>query len=350
MPTPRNRSRKDNPILQPGYKRATPPGNAGRRWPSEILTPAEVRQLFDAYAGAGYGTIRDLAMITLMYRAEFKMSELLALERRHFNPGEPFILRPAGKRTAEQEVALDRDSREALDHWMKARRKLGVPVTAPLFCTISRPNIGGKLGAAAVREMLKTRAHNAGLDRRVHPQGIRDSGIKHRQDSREKVHRQIGPYVSTESFQSRYPDCYDRWEAALDLQRAHPETNSRRIGLDCREAIQLFVDEAAALHGLQLPNEGDVAADLRALLRAFTQDSEDLSRHSQALIAYWSAMYRLAHRQVHSDDRGAGELRPVDADRLIFHTLVVMLEIDRTLPAPPAMTRANRRRARTATG
>ena len=55
--------------------------------------PSVVRRLL----GEGYGTIRDLAMITLMYRAEFKMSELLALERRHFNPGEPFILRPAGK-------------------------------------------------------------------------------------------------------------------------------------------------------------------------------------------------------------------------------------------------------------
>jgi hypothetical protein len=35
-----------------------------------------------------YETPRDFAMVTLMYRIEFKMHELLALERRHYNPGE----------------------------------------------------------------------------------------------------------------------------------------------------------------------------------------------------------------------------------------------------------------------
>lgn len=301
-----------------------------------------MRLLLEAYANSkGYASRRDFALVTLWYRAGLKIGECMALQRRHYNPGDHHLTIPASKSVPERRISLDRESREALNEWMEARRELGVKPTAPLFCLISKPYVGGRLDPASVRVSLAGRALAAGIDRRVHPQGIRDSGIRHREDSRGRVQTQVGPYIDTEGFQARYPDAYDRWEAALDLQRQHPDTNARRIGLDCREAIQLFVGAAAEQHGVQLKGN-DVVDELRTLLRAFLPKGQDLSRHLQALVEYWTAMSRLAHRQVHENDRDDGKLRPVDADRLIFHTLVVMLEIDRTLPESresPALAR-----------
>jgi hypothetical protein len=165
-------------------------------------------------------------MVTLMYRAEFKIGELVALERRHYNPGDHYITVPAGKLARERQRALDRDAREAMDDWMAARRDLGVRPTGRLFCVNSQPTVGGKLDASTWRIGLRTCANRAGIDRRGHPQGIRDSGIRHRADSRERVQAQVGPYIDTEDFQAKL----------------HPDIAPRRIGLGCREALTRLLE------------------------------------------------------------------------------------------------------------
>jgi len=58
-------------------------------------------------------------------------------------------------------------------------------------------------------------------------------------------------------------------------------------------------------------------------------------KHAEALVEYWWAVYNLAHRQVHNADREAKRTEPVDAQRAIFQTVVVMLEIEGALPIPP---------------
>ena len=55
-----------------------PGGNAGRSFPAEVLTPAEVRALMDACREGALGD-RNRALIALMYRAGLRVSEALAL-------------------------------------------------------------------------------------------------------------------------------------------------------------------------------------------------------------------------------------------------------------------------------
>ena len=59
--------------------------------------------------------------------------------------------------------------------------------------------------------------------------------------------------------------------------------------------------------------------------------SKTVSAHVNALVSYWRAISGLANRQEHDAQREGEALGPEDSQRLIFYTLLVMLEIDRSL-------------------
>ena len=101
-----------------GLSPCRPPGNAGRKWPAEVLTPARVRALINEFAPAAAGT-RERAKVLLMYRAEIKIGEALAMERRHFEPGEHQVIVPESRARPERTVAIDLETREALEAWLR---------------------------------------------------------------------------------------------------------------------------------------------------------------------------------------------------------------------------------------
>jgi hypothetical protein len=45
----------------------------------------------------------------------------------------------------------------------------------PLFCVISRPSVGAPMHSAYIRNKLKDLAARAGIEKRVHPHGLRHS-------------------------------------------------------------------------------------------------------------------------------------------------------------------------------
>jgi site-specific recombinase XerD len=53
--------------------------------------------------------------------------------------------------------------------WVEARKQLGVDGRKPLFCTLQ----GKELKPSYVRTMLVRVAHKAGIEKRVHPHGLR---------------------------------------------------------------------------------------------------------------------------------------------------------------------------------
>jgi site-specific recombinase XerD len=56
-----------------------PPSNAGRRFPPEVLTDAEVRALLDACGEGLPSCARNRALIAVLYRGGLRVSEALAL-------------------------------------------------------------------------------------------------------------------------------------------------------------------------------------------------------------------------------------------------------------------------------
>ncbi len=68
-------------------------------------------------------------------------------------------------------MALDPASVAVVQRWLEVRSKLGIRNNQPLFSTLA----GGPISAPYVRQMLKRMALRAGIDKRVHPHGLRHS-------------------------------------------------------------------------------------------------------------------------------------------------------------------------------
>jgi hypothetical protein len=71
---------------------------------------------------------------------------------------------------------------------------------------------------------------------------------------------------------------------------------------------------------------------VRTALDTDRATGEKVREFLKALVHYWGTLTDLALRQDHSGERPKGPLGVEDARRLVFQTLVVMTEIDRTMP------------------
>jgi integrase len=154
------------------YRRGRPPANKGRKFPPEPLTPAEVYALIDA-CGRGYAGRRNRALIMLLWRSGLRCGEALALEPKDLDlmRGEVRVLHGKGDRA--RVVAVDPAACAVLELWQQHRTELGIAPRRPFFCVISWPTLGAPLHSAYVREMLKEMAVKAGVEKRVHPHGLR---------------------------------------------------------------------------------------------------------------------------------------------------------------------------------
>ena len=330
---------RGSPITQPGYRRGLPARNKGMKLPAEVLAPAEVHALLGSF-GSSRTDLRNKAIVTLMYRAGLKIGEIVGLERRHYEAGAERLVRPAGARQPEREVVIDADTREALDRWLGVRRALRVKPTAPLFCAISADAKGNRLRTAYLREVLKDKAQAVGIDRRVAAQGLRQSGVEHREQARARAEVLTGGYLDDELFQRRFPTAYDAWQTALDLFAADARRHSTRIGHECRDALLAFVDAALAQSDVAASQRGgSIREKGRVLIGPTTGRGNAVAAHVASLLDYWESVSNLANRQEHRAAREVDELAAEDSRRLILHTIVVMHELDRLVSAQPRSAR-----------
>lgn len=327
------RRRSRSPVTQPGYRRGRSPRNKGRKLPTEVLTSAEIKALLDSF-GSSMTDTRNRAIVLLMYRAGLKVGQVIALERRHYEPGSATLMAPGTNNRPDSPVALDAETRDALDRWMEFRKGSGVPVSAPLFCTITVDSKGNRLYTSYLRVMLKAKAEELGIDRRATCEGLRRSGIDHRSRAHSRVAAHLAEYVDEDALQSRYPDAFEMLEAALDLFAVHPVRHATPIGHNCREAMLAFVDTALARHDINVSADSGTVTKLRTLIREAGPKSRAIAAHLKVLIEYWGTTSDLANRQEHGARRERDRLRAEDAQRLVFHTVLVMTEIDRALNSP----------------
>jgi integrase/recombinase XerD len=112
-----------------------------------------------------------------------------------------------GKGDRARVVALDAGACAIVDRWAAERRTLGLAPRAPMFCVISRPTAGESLASSYVRELLHRLGAKAGIQKRVHPHGLRHSYASYLMDNGVPIHhirRMLGH--SSIAVTERYAD------------------------------------------------------------------------------------------------------------------------------------------------
>jgi integrase/recombinase XerD len=159
-------------VNTPGYRRGEPAPNKGMKLPPEVLTHMEMSSLLEA-CGRGPAGIRNQALLVVMWRAGARCNEALSLELRDVDRDKGTIRVRHGKGNKARTLGMDPQGFAVLDRWLALRATLEIPRGCPVFCTFSVGSLGHKLGGGYVRELLKRLAVRAGIEKRVHPHGLR---------------------------------------------------------------------------------------------------------------------------------------------------------------------------------
>jgi|ERR1022692_3147283 site-specific recombinase XerD len=153
-----------------GQRAGQPAPNAGRKYPAEPLTPAEVTAIIGRCSGRAPTGIRNRALLTLLYRSGLRVSEVLALRPADVDMARHSIRLLDTKSGRAQTRGFHPSADDALARWMDTRRALGIGSHGQrLFCTLG----GTPLSDDYVRGLLHRLGAQAGVSKRVHPHGLR---------------------------------------------------------------------------------------------------------------------------------------------------------------------------------
>jgi integrase len=156
--------------------------NRGRRFPPEPLTQEEVEALMDAARGSGPLAVRNRALVALLWRTGLRVGEALALRPADVDERAGTVLVRAGKGGKSRLAVIDGRALGHVRAWMEVRKCVGINGRAPLFCSVADGasgrgirQRGRALDTSYVRRLLPRLAERAGIEKRVHPHGLRHS-------------------------------------------------------------------------------------------------------------------------------------------------------------------------------
>jgi integrase/recombinase XerD len=146
-----------------------------RRLP-RVLSPSEVERLIDAAAGTTPRTLRDRALVELLYGAGLRVGEAVGLDKGGVDLDQRLV-RTIGKGRKERVVPVGRQAVEALRRYLaRGRPHLDRRHRPELFLNAQ----GGALTRAGAFLILRKLASKAGLEpERVHPHLLRHSFATH---------------------------------------------------------------------------------------------------------------------------------------------------------------------------
>jgi hypothetical protein len=149
----------------------------------------------------------------------------------------------------------------------------------------------------------------------------------------ERQESEVRRYMDSDRMRRRYPAAYEKWTIAEGkLWERDAESQLTEIGHACREAMRSF---ATSLVGRVNPDgvETDPQKTDRRMMAVLqsSSTSESVTSTLEALYGFWSNVGKLAVRQEHGGLREHEPLTWEDGRRLVFLTIVVMTEIDRTV-------------------
>ncbi len=154
--------------------------NKDKKFPPEVLTSEELAAMVALCSRRAPTGIRNRAMIMLLSRSGLRVSEILGdpapgrdvppLRASSVNFKTHSIRLLDTKSGEAQTRGFHPSVDDALTRWMDTRKQLGLAKNGtPLFCTLE----GEPVSRQYVTQLLKRLAVKAGIDKRVHPHGLR---------------------------------------------------------------------------------------------------------------------------------------------------------------------------------
>jgi site-specific recombinase XerD len=136
---------------------------------ADLLTHEEIDRLLRVCSKRAPSGRRNRALIALLWRSGLRLGEALALAVKDVDLERFTITVQRGKGGRRRIVGVDISTALLIDQWLASRRRLRIPKSAPLFCTLS----GGEIDQSYVRHLLPRLARKAGIEKRVHAHGLR---------------------------------------------------------------------------------------------------------------------------------------------------------------------------------
>jgi site-specific recombinase XerD len=113
---------------------------------------------------------RNRALITILYRGGLRLNEALSLLPKDMDTEAGTIAILHGKGDKRRTVGLDPEAVTVVERWLDMRRRLGLHRRrSELLCTLQ----GRRLSESYVRALFPRLAAKAGIEKRVHPHGLR---------------------------------------------------------------------------------------------------------------------------------------------------------------------------------
>lgn len=156
-------------VTMPGYHKGREPANKGKKFPAEVLTPTEIAALYRQISSTASIGIRNRALITVLYRAGLRHAEALGLYPKDVDLVTGAVAVLHGKGDRRRTVGIDPGACEVIRAWVERRSQLGFGSSVSLFCTLQ----GATMKASYLKELLPKLAREAGIEKRVHPHGLR---------------------------------------------------------------------------------------------------------------------------------------------------------------------------------
>lgn len=165
----------------------------------------------------------------------------------------------------------------------------------------------------------------------VTPRGVEYYGILRRLQG-EPIQRVQGMTIEllrSGSFREDFRNAYATWARAEALVGGElSDQDLTTIGHHCREAMMYFAGELLARLNVACTLEPQKTLE-RIRLALGTIPSEQIRAFIDALVVYWGTVSDLAQRQEHGAAKEGQKLSGEDARRLVFHTAIIMVELDR---------------------
>ncbi len=149
----------------------------------------------------------------------------------------------------------------------------------------------------------------------------------------QRVETTIRECLNSPEFRAKYPEAFAKWSSAEDLLwQTDTQQQLTTIGHLCREALQGFATSLVELY--QPPDvntdKTKTVARLKTVLGA-AQLGIKKEGFLEALLAYWDTVNGLIQRQEHGAYKDGEQLVWEDARRVVFQSIIIMFEIDKTL-------------------
>ncbi|WP_162451313.1 tyrosine-type recombinase/integrase [Phytoactinopolyspora mesophila] len=153
----------------------TPPTNAGRKFVPEPLSRSETDVLIKTASNRSSSGIRLRAIIGVLYGAGVRLQECLDLYSKDVETQAGTVRVRDGKGGKYGTVGITPRGADLLDRWLDRRKTLGLNGRHPIFAQYTIGKVGEPLDPRYVRSALARLGAKAGIEKRVHPHGLRHS-------------------------------------------------------------------------------------------------------------------------------------------------------------------------------